>query len=379
MRIIKITVNIIIYIFSLVLFRSRKYVIVGGWYGKRFADNSKGTFLYLNENKERLGIKKVFWYTNDQKIYEALSKKGYDVLYRLNVRSIFWHLRSAVHIVDQGSHDILGWLSTGAIKINMWHGIPLKSIGRDSADGIKGVRRIIIDWSSGGAWRGCFGVAPSDKASQLLSSGLGIDINKFLIMTYPRTLELYKAKRRSRDELYRVFYLPTFRDNGKKCPLLDLDLSEFNKKLRENSIVLKVKPHYADKADWEIVSSYSNIIILNAEDDVYDNLMMTDLLITDYSSVYFDFMITERPILFYCYDFEYYQKSDRGFLLDYDEYTPGEKTKDSSRLIDEILKIKNCEQQYRDRYEYQYKRINEEINRYNEQPNLEALDKIFMR
>ena len=376
MRTIKIIFNVIIKLFSILLFSSKRIVIVGGWYGERLADNSKGVYLYLNQNKQRLGIKKAFWYTNDKKIYERLRASECDVLYGININSIFWHLRAGVHLVDQGSHDLLGWLSAGAIKINMWHGIPLKSIGRDPASGITGLKRWLINWSSGGVWRECFGVAPSKKAAELLSPGLGIDVDRFLILSYPRTLPLYDLQDSPERENFNVFYLPTFRDH-EKCPLLDLDLGMLNRKLSVAGIFLRIKPHYASRADWEVASNYSNIVILEAEKDVYEDLVDTDLLVTDYSSVYFDYMLTGKPILFFCYDLDYYMHEDRGFLLDYEEYTPGEKVYDAEKMIDKVIWISKHQAEYQLQYREQYQRINQEMNLYYSAPNMKALDRIF--
>ena len=81
MKLLKIIFNILLLIVTLIVPKSKKYIVIGGWEGKRFADNSKGMFEYLTENMDSLGLVRVFWYTNDKKIYQQLREKGYDVFF----------------------------------------------------------------------------------------------------------------------------------------------------------------------------------------------------------------------------------------------------------------------------------------------------------
>jgi len=73
--------------------------------------------------------------------------------------------------------------------------------------------------------------------------------------------------------------------------------------------------------------------------DTYELLARTHILIADYSSVYFDFLLTEKPIIFAPFDYENYIKNDREFYYDYDEVTPGPKCKDWDDVLDWIAKF----------------------------------------
>lgn len=129
MIILKILFNILLSILSAVIPKSKKYVVVGGWYGKRYADNSRYMYEYLCSHKKELGISNVFWYTRSERIRDDLLNQGKEVLFGYSIKSIYWHLRSKVHIIDQNPRDILGFLSVGCIRINLWHGTPLKRFG----------------------------------------------------------------------------------------------------------------------------------------------------------------------------------------------------------------------------------------------------------
>ena len=72
--------------------------------------------------------------------------------------------------------------------------------------------------------------------------------------------------------------------------------------------------------------------------DVYTFLSEVDILITDYSSIYFDYLLWERPIIFFPYDLEYYRDEDRGLIFEYDEYTPGPKIFNAKELENVLSK-----------------------------------------
>ena len=93
--------------------------------------------------------------------------------------------------------------------------------------------------------------------------------------------------------------------------------------------------------------------------DVYPILTETHILITDYSSVYFDFLITKKPIIFYPFDLEYYSDplQGRGLIFDYNEFTPGSKAYTINQLLDEIDYVINNKEKYINKYNKQYDKI----------------------
>lgn len=377
MKLLKIIFNILLLIVTLIVPKSKKYIVIGGWEGKRFADNSKGMFEYLTENMDNLGLVRVFWYTKDKKIYQQLKEKGYDVLFGLNLRSIFWHLRSKIHFIDQNPHDILGFLSIRTTRINLWHGVPLKKIGIDIIPGYKPKNELLRKFSSGGFWRDQYIVAPSQLAASLLGHAMEIKKEKWLIASYPRNSRLYNNYLEKKDDIspFNVYYLPTFRnqDDNNRNPILDSDIEDFNSRLKENNIVFHVKPHFASKSDWNKLSQYSNIDIIASQEDVYGALLETDLLITDYSSVYFDYLLTNKPILFFPYDLDFYAQEERGFYMDYDQITPGKKVYSYEEFVDNLETIRKDMMSYIKQYEKQYQEVRNITNQYQETPNYDAI------
>lgn len=373
MRILKIVFNVVLTILSFLVPKSKKYIIVGGWYGKRYADNSKAIYVFLNNNKEKLGIKRVIWITKSDDIYKLLKNKNLDVVKGYSISAIFWHLRSKTHIIDQNPHDILGFLSVRCNRINLWHGFPLKRIGNL----ITNSEKKVSFWdklASGGFWADQTLLATSEMGAELLSRAMGIKREKCVIASYPRTCNLFKDySKKINSDIFRVLYLPTLRDRKERNPILDSDLTNINIKLKENNIVFLLKPHPASIGDWSFINDLSNFQILKPSEDIYNILEITDLLITDYSSVHFDYMLTGKALLFFPYDYEDYISKDRGFNLPYDEFTPGAKVYKVNDLIEGIVKIKLDYAGYQKQYRNQYRYINDLVNKYQEKPDYREL------
>ena len=110
----------------------------------------------------------------------------------------------------------------------------------------------------------------------------------------------------------------------------------------KNKIVLNIKMHPVNKPKDELIEKYKslNSISFMEEVDVAEILPNTDILITDYSSVFFDFLLTNRPIIFAPFDYEKYITKDRELYYDYDEVTPGPKCKNWEEVLEWIVKFK---------------------------------------
>lgn len=355
-NIIKVIFNSLIKIILIFIKKDSKVLIIGGWFGKRFADNSRYLYQYLNENKEKYHLKNIIWITNEKKIYFFIKKElRYEVYMKWSIKSIYYHLKAKFHIIDQSPKDILYYLSTGAIKINLWHGFPLKKIGIFVKEFKSDQNTIEI-----GEWEKKYVLTCSDFGDQTLGKAFNVDKEKMLRGCYPRNyfltnknkkllrselkyLEIIKRKKQKNIKI--IMYLPTFRDKKKLIFLGEKNskkLEMFFKFLYENNYFLITKIHFAgdkiinkgrDKAEKN-----KKILNLPSEVDIYSILKEIDILITDYSSVYFDFLYLNRDIIFYPYDLEYYANEDRGLLLDYNGMTPGDKVYTLDELKENLKK-----------------------------------------
>lgn len=163
-----------------------------------------------------------------------------------------------------------------------------------------------------------------------------------------------------------IFYIPTFKSgyngrlegkdrNSNPFGIDEFDMKLLSKFLIENKFNLIVKLHPFEEQLYKVrfeklnlknIYFLSNDFLEKSNLDLYNCLNESDLLITDYSSVYFDYLVTYKPILFINVDEEMYKK-ERGFLLEpYEFWTPGPKVKTQGDLFKEILNLINDESYY---------------------------------
>ncbi len=373
-----------IYFLSFLIPRNPKLWLFGSTFGNRFADNPKYFYLYCNQfHKDRKngGIRAV-WITKQKEIVKLLRKNGYEVYYRYSLKGIWCCLRGKVYIFDNYSKDISFWLSGGAVKINLWHGIPLKKIQKDNCfDQVRNSKK----WSD--RWRYAlrrmtdekpshYILTTSKKLISIFSSAFGT--KRVLTSGYPRNDSLLsekisnlKTKQEIQDEkrlfkIYQqekfekiIFYMPTFRDSEEKFFHI-ISFERLNRYLLENKYLLCVKLHPKSKLEkkfHELEKEKSPIIVLHSEDDPYIFLKKADMLITDYSSIFFDYLYLNRPLVFFDYDKEEYLTHSRKFYFDYNKITPGKK----AETMEELFAAINQGFEYKQEWEEQRLYLKEKI------------------
>ncbi|MGE5403864.1 MAG: CDP-glycerol glycerophosphotransferase family protein [Candidatus Saccharibacteria bacterium] len=255
-------------------------------------------------------------------------------------------------------------------EIELWHGFPLKAMGvmdRGLPQSEKDLTVKLMNQIDVFA-------SYSQFYSTLMAACCGIDGSRFEITGVPRNDLLF---RRGREALQKVleqdlaqdkiiFFMPTFRlgyenrEEGSKDWNNIFGFNEFNHDgfdnfLRENSlrIIAKLHPfeeakmaaHMTQKADSRIIFLQDGDLEKNNY-DLYEVLGAADILVTDYSSVYFDFLLLDRPLIFIPVDLNRYRGS-RGLLLEpYEHWTPGPTALDQEVFAREILNSLQDNQYY---------------------------------
>lgn len=358
--------------------KSNRIWIFGGWFGERFADNSRYFYLYCHYNKQKFGLDRVIWVTRNPRVYTELKVHGCEVYKFWSFSSIWYHLRGRVHVIDQSFRDINDIFSVRSKIINLWHGFPLKKIGRYCTETqgdptyltkflkcycadpnlTKLLKYFYADLNLGFNEKNYFLLATSEFSAEILGQAFGVKQENILLSGYPRNdmfqlssfgnyitggeqIVLTEIIKKIKSGTKIIVYLPTFRDCQNTSPLgitAANELAALSEFLVKHNILLITKFHFAEKDFSSLrMEDLGNIINLHPESDVYPFLRVTDILITDYSSVYFDFLLTQKPIIFYPYDYEYYAHEDRGFIFPYQEYTPGPKVYNLAELQVAIL------------------------------------------
>jgi len=341
--------------------RSNKIWVFGGWFGEQFAGNSKWFFLYCHQISND---KQYVWITKNKVILKELRTKGIKAYLKNSIGGIWYSLRANIFIFDcYYTHDINFWTSKGSIKVNLWHGIALKKIERDIDVQTqeryqhyhvkKSVfSRILSALKSsyvGSDVKYDLMISTSNEVTKIFSSAFGLMSDAIPTTGFPRNdvlleidgeSEIIRTENLSevialiKDKKRIFLYMPTFRDTAIDN-ILPFDFDKLNQLLESLNSVLLLKLHNSDTRFVDLPNQSLNIISLSNKLDIYPILSYTDALITDYSSIYFDYLILDKPIIFYPYDLENYLKFDRGMYFEYDAVTPGPKAYN----LDEILNL----------------------------------------
>ena len=340
-------------IYCLVYFlpRNRRSWVFGSGVGVNFSDNAKYLFLFCSSEKDI----NCYWITKNKDLVESLRNDGLNAYYKYSAKGLWLSLSSKVYVYDSRTGSINHWASAGAIKVNLWHGSPLKTIDRDITVkhnafyignhtwGIKRylVRMIMPEWFVVADLM----IATSEKVKGYFNSAFGS--KKIEVTGYPRNDIISNPSLYARYLVFEqniidsistektILYAPTFRDTNRFNREAPIEWGRLNDLLRKNDATFLIKLHRHDYS-MAIKEEYSNIRVLDNESDMYPLFSKVDLLITDYSSIFFDFLSTDKPVLFYPYDKEDYLTKDRSMYDEYDTVTPGHKAYDFNGFYEEL-------------------------------------------
>ena len=182
-------------------------------------------------------------------------------------------------------------------------------------------------------------MATSRQVARVMQRSFDIPKEKIRIMGEPRCDVIFEAFDRENvtGKLFKdeplpeydklILYAPTYRRNKPVTffPFEDFEAKELEEFLEKNRTVLFIRTHSFETADASAFQS-KRVRLFNEDkaDDIMEYLSMFDLLITDYSSIYIDYLMLERPMVFLPYDLEEYEK-EHGFNFSYDAVTPGDR------------------------------------------------------
>ena len=320
--------------------RDQRLWVFGARGGTGFVDNAK--YLYLWVAATEPSIRPV-WLSKNDAVIETLQQQGYEAYHAHSLRGRLLTLRAGVVFVTQGLRDLHMGSTAGATLVQLWHGLPLKTVAWDAEwpDQPWPVRRCHTDMAD----EIDLVTVPSTAAIEPLASGLGIDRDRFVVTGYPRT-DVFadevegarltvdgslvdRIESRAADSDL-VFYLPTYR--GADDSFIEtFDAAAVGDLLDARSAHLYIKAHPDEPVT--AAEDHPRVHWLPASVDPYLVLPHADVLVTDYSSVCFDYLAVDRPIVFFAYDRPTYTAA-RGFYFDYESVTPGPIATD----IDELRK-----------------------------------------
>lgn len=315
----------------------KNWVLFESHMGKQYSDSPK--YIY----QELLNSQKNFTYIWSFQNPDTVELPGSAIKAKRHSLKHFYYLNRAKYWIDNQGMANLADKKEQQVYIQTWHGTPLKRMGYDQKT-VPGLQELKNLKKQTDAWD--YLISPNTYTSKILKRGFRYG-GEILEVGYPRNdvlidqpaavvkkaqmaLGIASTKRV-------ILFAPTFRDwdpNSFQKVLDEVQL--LSKQIDEHSVIV-LRLHYllSDKiSQFELPT---NIVNASSYQDIQELYLLADLLITDYSSVMFDYALLKRPIVLYCYDLEEYT-TRRGMYFDFAEKAPGPVCK----TIDEVMYFLNA-------------------------------------
>lgn len=343
-------------------------VLFISYFGKQYSDSPRFLYEELCKKREDLDI---VWVLNSKNT--QLEMSGVKIVKEKSL-SYLYYLATSKYWIDNCHGYHLREPRKETVYFQTWHGTPLKKIGQD----IEGeqYKKSRESWNlETSYWN--YLLSPSKGLNDIFTKAFSIDKNILINATYPRNefllnanLEEVKNKvlrelKIPKENLEKkiILYAPTFRLGETEEYSLKIDLEKFNEKL-ESEYIFLIRTHPNVKKIVSEIENSSIFIDVSKYNDIHELYIASDILITDYSSVFFDYSLLKKPMIFYPYDYEHYKNEDRGFYFEYGEIVPGPIVYTSEELLQLLLKLEEDKEKYKDK-----------INSFNKNFNIEDREK----
>ncbi len=334
----------------------KEAVLYASFGGKQYSDSPRAVY----EELVRRGVEvEHIWTVSDE---QAVVPEGVTTV---EWASKEWYEALATSRYLVFNHGIRDWFERreGQVVVQTWHGTPLKKIGADLLGTPKANLAYIASLND--RFRQySFLVSPNAFTTPIMKNAFRATC-EILEAGYPRNDMFHAADKEERAAMVRarlgipegkkiVLYAPTWRDDqrygGRRFKLDNqVDLGAAQKVLGEDHVFLYRKhPKVLDSIPG---AGQGFVHDVTSYPDIAELYLIADVLITDYSSVFFDFAHSGKPMLFFTYDLEHYRDELRGLYFDLGERAPGPLIKTSDELIAAIRDIDEVSSAYRERYE----------------------------
>lgn len=338
--------------------------------GQSMTDSPYAIFKYLMEHQAYQKYIHI-WVVASQKMQKAYSKKFNkykNVKFIVKESDDYLHyLAKCKYLINNATFPTYFTKKPNQVYVNTWHGTPLKSMGLDIKDNLLESQNTIRNFLSSD-----YIISPNQHTTDIFKKAFKLEeLNDDAILEigYPRIDATLKAQSETVIQKLKkqglkmtnapiLLCSPTWRGHTVSTPEDNIEEMEemievLNKKT-DYQVLLKVHPFIYRKAEGnKKLKKY----LVNDTFDTNELLSIVDLLVTDYSSIFFDYLVTNKPIIFYTPDYEDYEEN-RGFYLPVDSL-PGPSVHSIETLVDTVNHQQNILTQYNDNYRaYQQKFAN---------------------
>ncbi|WNS78286.1 CDP-glycerol glycerophosphotransferase family protein [Domibacillus sp. DTU_2020_1001157_1_SI_ALB_TIR_016] len=330
---------------------NKNVVVFESFLGKQFSDNPRAIYEYLQQHNFPY---KLYW-SADRKHLHHFQDKNVRCIRRFSLKWLLIMPRARFWVTNS---RMPGWLPKPkqTLYLQTWHGTPLKRLAADMDEvyipgtTAENYKKNFIQEAKN--WD--YLISPNAYSTQIFRRAFQFD-KEILETGYPRndficnhekeeTVEKLSAAYGIPRHKKVILYAPTWRDNqfyakGRYRFDLQLNLDLMKEQLGEEFVIL-TRLHYLVSENLDLTPYKDFAYDVSHHEDIRELYVMADILLTDYSSVFFDYGNLKRPMLFYVYDIDQYRDHLRGFYFDFEQEAPGPLVKTTEEVIQAIRKIK---------------------------------------
>ncbi|MCF7616392.1 CDP-glycerol glycerophosphotransferase family protein [Bacillus sonorensis] len=325
----------------------KKTVIFESFAGKQYSCNPRAIYEYMKEKNPEYSL---YWSVNPE-YTDIFEEKGIPYIKRFTLKWLFAMARAEYWVVNS---RMPLWIPKPehTTYLQTWHGTPLKRLAVDmdevhmpGTNTEKYKKNFTMEASK---WD--YLISPNAYSTEIFARAF--QFNKTMIESgYPRndflhtdnnpeTVRALKEKMQLPAGKKVIIYAPTWRDDqfykkGKYKFDLDLDLAKMREEIGDEYVII-LRMHYLVAENFDLGPYQGFAYDFSSYEDIRELYMVSDLLITDYSSVFFDFANLKRPMIFFVPDIETYRDKLRGFYFDFEKEAPGPLVKTTDAVIGKI-------------------------------------------
>lgn len=334
--------------------RNKKLIAVIGKDGGAFLDNCK--YFYLQSQQHLVGQQKCIFITNKKEVLEILQKENLPVINYPSLAGAWFLMRANIVVVDsfEWFKQLRFFLTLGAKKLQLWHGVGFKQIELGKQNFAHGLfttgsllRRIQIYYRNLIGRNVFYDLV--NTTSEFYKKEVfepAFTSKNFTSFGYPRNAFDHSKNNllNTDDSIFRllenwlaehkkiILFVPTFREHrGTPLGLNSENIQFINKWCETTNSIIIFKLHPWENSINHVKSAF--IYQYQNDKDIYPLFPYLSAMISDYSSIYMDFLLLNKPIFFLIPDKQQYLAQDRQIQFDYDEMTPGEKVEKWKQLL----------------------------------------------
>lgn len=355
------------YLMNKVLPIDEKTIIFQATTGMNYSCNPRAIY----EELLNLGYKmKGVWVVNRAQT----GIKGNPIIVKPNTLKYYYYMATGKYFVNNGNFPDFYEKRKGTVHLQTWHGTPLKRLGFDIHPSSPSYEENTSEKLLRRIRRWDYLIAPNEYTGEILQRAFKYK-NKMLNVGYPRNDIFYKQEEIKKNIAKNVreylnipadkkviLYAPTWRDyefhtgQANEPYNFKFRLEKFAEKFG-GQYVLLIRLHPREAVRCQIDDFENMIYNVSNYDDIKDLYLISDILITDYSSVMFDFANTRKPIIFFAHDINRYSSTLRGFYFNLEEEAPGPIVRTESELFKTIENIDKVYQAYKGKYDRFYQKF----------------------